>query len=241
MDYLTRQMLKKALAVAVRQHGGILNQAQFARLLHLSMASVRGLLRAMLALGWTRLLPAYCPPGNRGCFRRPRINVVSAPLLALGLGPGHRERVDAASIVEGIIRAELRTSGTSNVFSFGTYDMRSLDLIVERDGVRMGYLIMESEFPRRRETSPLRRAVASGAVSKAYLLHSGVRGFFCGRGVIAVPAPVFLARYEDFTAPQDRYEGWHLMLRWLNRAGVGPSPEEEESRAHQAHQGDRGA
>jgi hypothetical protein len=224
MRWITRPVIREAITVAARQHGSVLNRAQFARQLRLSIPTVRALLAAMATMGWIRLLPAWCPQGVAGCFRRPRVQLTSAPLLSYVLGPGHEGLATAASLSEGVIRAERRIDSTSRFFHFGTYDLRPLDLIVERAGVRTGYLFLGSAGPGRREALPLRRAVKQGVVHAAFLVHTGQGGRFCGRGVLAVPASVFLARYEDFTAPQERYEVWHAMLRWLILAAVGEAP-----------------
>jgi hypothetical protein len=221
-DAISAETLKHALLIAARQNGSILNRSQFARELHLSTRSVGKLIKAMVSLGWIRLLTAYCPADAVGCFRRPRLSLTSGKVLSVVLGAAHKDGADAAELAESIIRAEQRLHPASRFFYYGTYDRGSVDLIVERKGSRFGFHLAGSEHPRRRETFPLRRAVRKGVVRRGYLLHTGRSSCFFARGVLSVPRSLFVARYEDFTCDDDRYRVWQLMLRWLYTAREAP-------------------
>jgi hypothetical protein len=249
--WITEGVLRQALDIAAKQHGHVLNRAMFARELRLSIPTVKALLLGMESMGWIRLLPALQPEGAHRCFRKPRMQLTSAPLLARILGPRHGGRTAAAALIEGIINAERRIYPKSRFLHYGGYELMALDLVVVRQGLRAGYLFVDTGEryelvaldlvvvrqglragylfvdtgePGLRTTMPLRRAIRSGVVNKGFVLHTGDRCFFCARRVLAVPAQLFLARYEDFTIPHEHPDPWFLLCRWVNGAFTGVVP-----------------
>ena len=209
------------------EHGHVLNRAMFARELRLSIPTVKTLLRGMESMGWIRLLPALRPEGADRCFRKPRIQITSASLLARILGPRHeRPGLPRRFLMER--HHQRRAPHRSQKPLHALWRLRTEGTRPGRcaPGASRGLSLCRHWRARLARTMPLRRAIRSGAVNKGFVLHTGDRCFFCARRVLAVPAQLFLARYEDFTIPHEHPDPWFLLCRWVNGAFTGMVPVE---------------
>jgi hypothetical protein len=167
--------------------GAGLNAAELGRSVGLSSIEVKRCVKQLEEAGVVRLLPSLSG-------RRPWIVLRDCRLLR-DLG-GTRPDVLRACLTEraaAVLRARDPSTG---LFHWESGGAARLDLVARCGGESVGFLVLETRVPRRRQWAPLRIALQKGVIGRGFLLHCGRRSFVTLGAVVVLPLLDFMGERE---------------------------------------------
>jgi hypothetical protein len=195
--------LSETLRAAEEQHGRTINYTKLGRWMGLSRQAARKRIQRLAENGHVILLPAFGTPYSVRSVKKSRIFVCR----------GHEE----GSLVERIVWIERLLNPESRFFHFTSCYGPAVDLIVERGHYRFGIVTCRKILFGRRHMRALRSFLRSEILHRGFVLGPERRGYFAGRGMIALPPDHFMSAYMSWTAGRACTRKLLNLVRSVNR------------------------
>ena len=183
--------LGRFLAMLAHYHGGIWNASEFARSFGVSDATVRRYLDLLCATFLVRSLPPWHENLKKRQVRSPKVYFTDSGLLHTQLqvesSAALEQHPKVGASWEGfLLGAVLDRLGArpEEAHFWATHSGAELDLLVVRDGRRLGFEFKRTETPR--VTRSMRTAMADLRLTRLDVLHAGGHTFRLDKNIRAV-------------------------------------------------------
>jgi predicted AAA+ superfamily ATPase len=172
-------------------HGGVWNAAEPARSLGLSQPTVRQYLDLLTSLFMVRRLPPWHQNLKKRQVRAPKVYVRDTGLLHQLLGIRDARELQRhpkmGNSWEGYVIEEiLKVLEPDEAYFWATHTGAELDLLLLKDGRRLGFEVKHQDAPRM--TPSMRIALADLRLDSLTVFYPGTRAYAAARGVMVVPA-----------------------------------------------------
>lgn len=183
--------MRRFWTMVAHYHGQTWNGAEIARSLAVSEPTVRRYLDALTDALVIRQLPAWHANIGKRQVRSPKVYIRDSGLLHRLLGIDDRQALlghpKLGASWEGfVVEQLLARSDLRDAWFWGTHGGAEIDLVVERDGQRIGVEVKRTDAPRM--TPSIRTAIADLGLDRVVVAHAGREQFALASGVDAISA-----------------------------------------------------
>ena len=213
------RLLQATLEAIAEQHGHVVDYKSLGQRLHISNQAAKRRVLALKAEGLVLLLPALGKIVGKKRVKRPKLYLRNIGRLSSLIPQSVAEyKKIQGSLIEEIIKQERLRYPSSRFFHYSKYSGLTVDLIVERAEYIFGIQFNLPDSHYMRSHRPICSAVMEGVAKRGFVLHSSYCAFFAGWDVVALPYPVFLSTYEQWTEEKKRNQDMRIFMRWINIA-----------------------
>ncbi len=176
-------------------HGQIWNSAEFARALAISEPTVRRYLDLMADVFMLRQLPPWFENVGKRQVKAPKIYVRDSGLLHSLLGITNQRDLEfhpkvGASWEGYAVEEVLKSFRPDEVYYWATHNGAELDLLLFKDGRRIGIECKRADAPVL--TASMRVALADLKLDRLYVLYPGDTSYWLGKKVEVMPLAKFV-------------------------------------------------
>jgi predicted AAA+ superfamily ATPase len=181
--------------MAAHYHGQIWNSAEFARALAISEPTVRRYLDLMADVFMLRQLPPWFENVGKRQVKAPKIYVRDSGLLHSLLGITNQRDLEfhpkvGASWEGYAVEEVLKSFRPDEVYYWATHNGAELDLLLFKDGRRIGIECKRADAPVL--TASMRVALADLKLDRLYVLYPGDTSYWLGKKVEVMPLAKFV-------------------------------------------------
>jgi uncharacterized protein len=195
--------LRRFWTMIAHWHGQVWNGEELARAFGVTGATVRRYLDILGGALVIRQLPPWYENLAKRQVKSPKVYLADSGLLHAFLGIGTREGLESHPKVgaswEGFVLGEVIArlgARADEAFFWASHGGAELDLLVVKNGQRLGFECKRTETPK--VTSSMRSAMADLKLDRLDVIHAGSHAFPLAENIRAVP----LIRLLDEIAPQ---------------------------------------
>jgi predicted AAA+ superfamily ATPase len=187
--------LRRFWNMVAHYHGQIWNAAELARALAVNESTVRRYLDLMAGVFMVRQLPPWFENLGKRQVRSPKVYVRDSGLLHSLLGITNQLDLEnhpkvGASWEGYAVEEVLKSFRPDEAYYWATYNGAELDLLLFKDGRRIGVECKRADAPAL--TPSMRTALADLKLDRLYVLYPGDKAYALGRKVEVVPLAKFV-------------------------------------------------
>src|SRR5271166_4345403 len=187
--------LRRFWNMVAHYHGQVWNSAELARALAVNESTVRRYLDLMTGVFMVRQLPPWFENLGKRQVKAPKVYVRDSGLLHALLGIENRRELElhpkvGASWEGYAVEAILKALNPDEAYYWATYNGAELDLLLFKDGRRIGVECKRADAPVM--TPSMRVALADLKVDHLYVLYPGDKKYALGKKVEVVPLGEFV-------------------------------------------------
>ena len=192
--------MRRFWAMLAHYHGQTWNASELAKSFDVSQAVIRKKLDILTGAFAIRQLPAWYENMGKRTVKSPKIYLRDCGLLHALLDVSSSEQLEShpklGSSWEGFcIEQILSITGSSNAYFWGTHAGAELDLLLLRNGKRIGVEIKYSDAPS--TTRSMRSAMEDLKLDHLYVAYPGKEDYTLDRKISVMPLPSILAEFEN--------------------------------------------
>lgn len=187
--------LRRFWNMVAHYHGQIWNAAELARALAVNESTVRRYLDLMAGVFMVRQLPPWFENLGKRQVRSPKVYVRDSGLLHSLLGITNRLDLEnhpkvGASWEGYAVEEVLKSFRPDEAYYWATYNGAELDLLLFKDGRRIGVECKRADAPAL--TPSMRTALADLKLDYLYVLYPGDKTYSLGKKVVVMPLATFV-------------------------------------------------
>jgi predicted AAA+ superfamily ATPase len=187
--------LRRFWNMVAHYHGQIWNAAELARALAVNESTVRRYLDLMAGVFMVRQLPPWFENLGKRQVRSPKVYVRDSGLLHSLLGITNQLDLEnhpkvGASWEGYAVEEVLKSYRPDEAYYWATYNGAELDLLLFKDGRRIGVECKRADAPAL--TRSMRTTLADLRLDHLYVLYPGDKGYALGKKVEVVPLAKFV-------------------------------------------------
>jgi uncharacterized protein len=187
--------LRRFWNMVAHYHGQIWNAAELARALAVNESTVRRYLDLMTGVFMVRQLPPWFENLGKRQVKSPKVYVRDSGLLHSLLGITNRRDLEyhpkvGASWEGYAVEEVLKSFRPDEAYYWATYNGAELDLLLFKDGRRIGIECKRADAPAL--TPSMRTALADLKLDYLYVLYPGDKSYALGKKVEVVPLAKFV-------------------------------------------------
>ena len=192
--------MRRFWAMLAHYHGQTWNASELAKSFDVSQAVIRKKLDILSGAFAIRQLPAWYENMGKRTVKSPKIYLRDCGLLHALLDVSSLEQLEShpklGSSWEGFcIEQILSITGSSNAYFWGTHAGAELDLLLLRNGKRIGVEIKYSDAPS--TTRSMRSAMEDLKLDHLYVAYPGKEDYPLDKKISVMSLPSILSRIED--------------------------------------------
>jgi len=192
--------MRRFWAMLAHYHGQTWNASELAKSFDVSQAMIRKKLDILTGAFAIRQLPAWYENIGKRTVKSPKIYLRDCGLLHALLDVSTSEQLEShpklGSSWEGFcIEQILSVTGSSNAYFWGTHAGAELDLLLLRNGKRIGVEIKYSDGPS--TTRSMRSAMEDLKLDHLYVAYPGKEDYPLDKKISVMSLPSILSRMED--------------------------------------------
>jgi len=192
--------MRRFWAMLAHYHGQTWNASELAKSFDVSQAMIRKKLDILTGAFAIRQLPAWYENMGKRTVKSPKIYLRDCGLLHALLDVSTSEQLEShpklGSSWEGFcIEQILSVSGSSNAYFWGTHAGAELDLLLLRNGKRIGVEIKYSDGPS--TTRSMRSAMEDLKLDHLYVAYPGKEDYPLDKRISVMSLPSILAQFEN--------------------------------------------
>jgi predicted AAA+ superfamily ATPase len=192
--------MRRFWAMLAHYHGQTWNASELAKSFDVSQAVIRKKLDILTGAFAIRQLPAWYENMGKRTVKSPKIYLRDCGLLHALLDVSSSEQLEShpklGSSWEGFcIEQILSITGSSNAYFWGTHAGAELDLLLLRNGKRIGVEIKYSDGPS--TTRSMRSAMEDLKLDHLYVAYPGKEDYPLDKRISVMSLPSILAQFEN--------------------------------------------
>jgi predicted AAA+ superfamily ATPase len=192
--------MRRFWAMLAHYHGQTWNASELAKSFDVSQAMIRKKLDILTGAFGIRQLPAWYENMGKRTVKSPKIYLRDCGLLHALLDVSSSEQLEShpklGSSWEGFcIEQILSVTGSSNAYFWGTHAGAELDLLLLRNGKRIGVEIKYSDGPS--TTRSMRSAMEDLKLEHLYVAYPGKEDYPLDKKISVMSLPSILAEFEN--------------------------------------------